>query len=200
MDPSPENQRTRQRLETRSQLLTLAIDEFRARGVDKARIRDIVEKAGVVPGTFYFHFPTKAHVLFELGQRLVERVAQTLPGTPGRPARLSSLLRALAAAPEMAADEIGDPELLRQTIASFQRPPIDVDFNENPIQEALRACLVQEKKRGAITNEMEADELSRIILIAFFGVLLSTPRNGSDLSNEVRRTLGFFESALIPQE
>ena len=43
MNDGSENQRVRQRLETRNRLFVLAIEEFQQQGVDKARIRDIVE-------------------------------------------------------------------------------------------------------------------------------------------------------------
>ena len=192
-----DNQRVRQRLETRNRLFELAIEEFRKQGVDKARIRDIVERAGVVPGTFYFHFPTKEHVLLELGQRIIAKAATALPGTAKRPPRLSSLLNTLASAPQFAADELGDPELLRTTISIFQRPPVDTDFDENPIQTALRDCLEAEMQAGRVDSDLSAGELSQIILMAFFGTLLTAPDDPALQTEQIRRTLGFFEDALL---
>ncbi len=192
-----ENQRARQRLDTRNRLLELAIDEFRACGIDKAKIRDIVEKAGVVPGTFYFHFPTKDHVLLEFGQRIIARFARALPGSAKRPPRLSSVLRALAAAPRLAAEEVGDPELLRATISIFQRPPVATDFDENPILEVLSRSVAAEMERGEIENDLAPVEISRIILMAFFGTLLAAPGNPTEQAKQVRRMLGFFENALL---
>ncbi len=197
MSDGSENQRVRQRLETRNRLFELAIEEFQQQGVDKARIRDIVEKAGVVPGTFYFHFPTKEHVLLELGQRIIAKAAAALPGTADGPPRLSSLLETLASAPQFAADELGDPELLRATISIFQRPPVDADFDENPIQKALSDCLEAEMRAGRIDSDLRAGELSQIILLAFFGTLLTAPNDPALQSDQIRRTLGFFESALL---
>ena len=60
-------------------LFELALAEFRSKGTARARIRDIVGAAGVVPGTFYFHFPTKDHVLFELWLRNSRRLVDRLP-------------------------------------------------------------------------------------------------------------------------
>jgi len=197
MSDGSENQRVRQRLETRNRLFDLAIEEFQKQGVDKARIRDIVEKAGVVPGTFYFHFPTKEHVLLELGQRIIAKAAAALPGIAGRPPRLPDLLGTLASAPRFAADELGDPELLRTTISIFQRPPVDTDFEENPIQRALRDCLEAEMQAGRIHSDLHADELSQIILMAFFGTLLTAPNDPVLQTEQIRRTLGFFENALL---
>jgi len=192
-----ENQRERQRLETRNRLFDLAIEEFQRRGVDKARIRDIVEKAGVVPGTFYFHFPTKEHVLLELGQRIIAKAAAALPGGAEGPPRLSQLLETLSTAPQFAADELGDPGLLRATISIFQRPPVDTDFEENPIQAALRDCLEAEMQAGHIDSDLSPSELSQIILMAFFGTLLTAPDDPAIQAEQVRRTLGFFENALL---
>jgi AcrR family transcriptional regulator len=197
MGDGTENQRVRQRLETRNRLFDLAIEEFQKQGVDKARIRDIVEKAGVVPGTFYFHFPTKEHVLLELGQRIIAKAAAALPGLAGQPPRLPDLLETLASAPQFAADELGDPELLRATISIFQRPPVDTDFEENPIQSALRDCLEAEMQAGRIHSDLRAGELSQIILMAFFGTLLTTPNDPALQTEQIRRTLGFFENALL---
>jgi AcrR family transcriptional regulator len=197
MSDGSENQRVRQRLETRNRLFELAIEEFQQQGVDKARIRDIVEKAGVVPGTFYFHFPTKEHVLLELGQRIIAKAAAALPGAADGPPRLSSLLATLASAPQFAADELGDPELLRATISIFQRPPVDTDFDENPIQKALSDCLEAEMRAGRIDSDLSAGELSQIILLAFFGTLLTAPNDPALQSDQIRRTLGFFENALL---
>jgi len=197
MGDGSDNQRVRQRLETRNRLFELAIEEFKQQGVDKARIRDIVEKAGVVPGTFYFHFPTKEHVLLELGQRIIARAAAALPGTAKHPPRLSSLLDALARAPRFAADELGDPQLLRATISIFQRPPVEPDFEEDPIQTALRDCLEAEMQAGCIDSDLRPGELAQIILMAFFGTLLTAPNDPALQTEQIRRTLGFFEGALL---
>ena len=40
-----------------------------------AEVNAIVAAAGVAHGTFYFHFPTKEHVLLELERREEARIA-----------------------------------------------------------------------------------------------------------------------------
>jgi AcrR family transcriptional regulator len=49
--------------------LDAAITEFQRAGTNSADINAIVEAAGVARSTFYFHFPTKEHVLLELIRR-----------------------------------------------------------------------------------------------------------------------------------
>ena len=54
------------RLETRARIFETALAEIAQRGLAAADVSAIAAAAGVVRGTFYFHFPTKEHVLVEL--------------------------------------------------------------------------------------------------------------------------------------
>jgi len=79
------NGRAAQRRETRQRVYAAAIAEFKRSGLAAADVGVITREAGVARGTFYFHFPTKEHVLAEL-ERLEE-------------ARLASQLSKFLAAP-----------------------------------------------------------------------------------------------------
>lgn len=57
--------REQQREETRRRLYEAALAIFRRDGVTACRTEDIAKAAGVSRGSFYFHFPTKEHVLLE---------------------------------------------------------------------------------------------------------------------------------------
>lgn len=58
--------REKQREETRKKLYHAAIQVFCRDGVDACRIEDIATLADVSRAAFYFHFPTKDDVLYEL--------------------------------------------------------------------------------------------------------------------------------------
>ena len=85
---------------TRERLLGAAVGEFRRVGVAKADIKAIASAAGVAPGTFYFHFPTKEHVLIELERREEDRIATELSryftDAPGVSAVLTKVVDAVA--------------------------------------------------------------------------------------------------------
>ena len=70
--------REAKRLQTRERLMGAAIAEFKRSGIADADVGAIVTAAGVAHGTFFFHFPTKQHVLLELEQREEERIAKQL--------------------------------------------------------------------------------------------------------------------------
>ena len=67
--------RETRRLQTRQRILGAAIAEFKRSGMTAADVGAIVAAAGVAHGTFYFHFPTKEHVLLELERREEARFA-----------------------------------------------------------------------------------------------------------------------------
>ena len=66
--------REAKRLQTRERLLGAAIAEFKRAGMAGADVGAIVSAAGVAHGTFFFHFPTKEHVLLEMEHREEERM------------------------------------------------------------------------------------------------------------------------------
>src|SRR4051812_19520625 len=77
VDPTT-NKHEAQRRKTRERVLDAAIVEFTRAGTAAADIKAVVKAAGVSRGTFYFHFPTREHVLHELIRREESRVAKEL--------------------------------------------------------------------------------------------------------------------------
>ena len=84
--------REAQRLETRQRVYEVAIAEFKRVGISAADIGAIVTEAGVARGTFYFHFPTKEHVLAELERSEQARMAGELRKFLDKPHDLRSAL------------------------------------------------------------------------------------------------------------
>src|SRR6201999_1027414 len=84
--------RETKRLQTRERLLGAAIAEFKRGGMADADVGAIVAAAGVAHGTFFFHFPMKEHVLFELEQREEERIAKQLARSTASKHDLASTL------------------------------------------------------------------------------------------------------------
>jgi AcrR family transcriptional regulator len=114
--------RAERRAETRTRLYESALAEFQRGGVAGAQIDRIATAAGVVRGTFYFHFPTKEHVLLELQRRhetrLCERLERLADSAP-----LRTVLETVGAS--IQDDEAWDrtPGLMREMIAMYARQP-----------------------------------------------------------------------------
>src|SRR6516164_566916 len=94
--------RQAQRLETRQRVYDAAMAEFRRSGMADADIGAIIAAAGIARGTFYFHFPTKEHVLEEVERNLVTRLASDLgrfvSSQPDLWSTMSEIIRLVVAA------------------------------------------------------------------------------------------------------
>jgi AcrR family transcriptional regulator len=74
--------RDKQRAETRRRLYHAALEVFARDGVDSCRIEDIAQRAEVSRAAFYFHFPTKDDVLFELLRESEQPTEEALAALP----------------------------------------------------------------------------------------------------------------------
>lgn len=177
----------------------LAIDEFMRVGTARARIRDIVEAAGVVPGTFYFHFPSKEHVVFELWRRSSQQlVAQLPPIDSDPPPRADRYLRALGDAMIDIERGIGDSALVRDAIASVLRPPEGADPSTFGVSDAIVGLLTGALERGEIASELDPPELASVLLTSILGVLMAAPDDSTARRRDLRRIIDFFLKALQP--
>lgn len=59
------NQRELQKIQTRKNIYDTAVGLFLEKSFEEVKITDIVEKAGVSVGTFYYHFPSKDDIIDE---------------------------------------------------------------------------------------------------------------------------------------
>jgi TetR/AcrR family transcriptional regulator, repressor for uid operon len=76
------------RRQTRERILGAAIVEFTRSGMTRADVNTIVATAGVAHGTFFFHFPSKEHVLLELESAKKHASPPNSPSTSRTPTDL----------------------------------------------------------------------------------------------------------------
>jgi TetR/AcrR family transcriptional repressor of uid operon len=118
--------RDAQRQQTRQKVYAAALAEFKRTGMAAADVGDIAAAAGVARGTFYFHFPTKEHVLAELERheeaRLVGQLSKFLGGLEVRcgPAPAAGQ-RPAGAAAEDPADPTSAPGFLPAALGEVVR-------------------------------------------------------------------------------
>jgi TetR/AcrR family transcriptional repressor of uid operon len=142
--------RQTRRLQTRERILGAAIAEFKDSGMARADVGAIVAAAGVAHGTFYFHFPTKEHVLLELecGEeaRMATELARFLQGRPALAAALTKVV-ALVAGLEQ---RLG-PHLFKELLAFHFSPsrPLKDEWTDHPVI----VLLVDEIELAEVTVE-----------------------------------------------
>ena len=204
MSQTPESldrptQRERQRAETRERLFQAALAEFRRHGVAGARIEQIATSVGVVRGTFYFHFPTKEHVLQELQLRGQERIMDHLADLDPNKDGVSEVLEAIVNGLEAGAEVVNDGPLLRDTLALYVRHPIEPSIGDDeprPLVEVAAGVLAAAQKRGEMRSDISPEDAVSVVFSGLFGLFAASASGRGHL---LRDWLNLVGRGLAPE-
>lgn len=189
--------REAKRLQTRERLMGAAIAEFKRSGMAEADVGAIVAAAGVAHGTFFFHFPTKQHVLLELERREEERIAKQL-------GRYADSARSLSAVLEEAVRLVLGLErrlgaiLFKDFLAlhfSLTRPADE--SNEHPVIVRVAEEIERAQKSGRVAPDVNPMNSAVFFLLGLYALLTTThewPTQSSMLDDYVARTLRGIEA------
>ncbi len=160
------------RLETRARLFDAALAEIGRRGLAGADVSAIAGTAGVVRGTFYFHFPTKEHVLVELERneeaRIVAELDVALTDTDDLVSVLSLLVWHVLAA-ERRLGPVVFRDMLGLHFSSTR--PVEDELTEHPLAEFVIAAISEAQDAGRVSPEADASELGVFFLTGLFALL-----------------------------
>ena len=167
--------RETRRLQTRQRILGAAIAEFKRSGMAAADVGAIVSAAGVAHGTFYFHFPTKEHVLLELERREEARVAtefaRFLETTHDLTAALTEVVHLVTGLEQ----RLGR-QLFKELLAlhfSPSRPESD-DWTDHPVIVLLVREIERARGDGEVHPEVDAFYSATFFLLGIYGLLTTT--------------------------
>jgi AcrR family transcriptional regulator len=185
--------REAKRLQTRERLMGAAISEFKRAGMAEADVGAIVAAAGVAHGTFFFHFPTKEHVLLELEQREEDRIAKQFAQFLRKPHDLESALRESMRLVVNLERRLGDL-LFKDFLAlhfSQTRPPTE-GSQDHPVIVGLAAEIELAQQDGKVDPDVNPVNSAVFFLLGFYALLITTndwPTRDGMLDDYVRRTL-----------
>jgi AcrR family transcriptional regulator len=185
--------REAKRLQTRERLLGAAIAEFKRSGMAGADVGEIVAAAGVAHGTFFFHFPTKEHVLLELERReegrLANQFARFLESKHGLNGALQEAVRLVVALEQ----RLG-AMLFKDFLAlhfSQTRPPAE-DGRDHALIVLVAQEIERAQTRGQVDAEVNPMNSAVFFLLGLYALLTTTttwPTRGAMLEDYVTRTL-----------
>jgi AcrR family transcriptional regulator len=172
--------REARRLQTRQRILGAAIAEFKRSGMVGADVAAIVAAAGVAHGTFFFHFPSKEHVLLELERReearIAEELARFLQGTYQLVAVLTEVVHLVTGL-----EQLLGPLLFKELLAlhfSPSRPHKD-DWTDHPVIVLLVGEIERARGDGEVHPEVDAFYSAMFFLLGIYGVLTTTDNPGT---------------------
>ena len=164
--------REAQRLQTRARLFDAAVAEIANSGLAGTDVAAIAAAVGVARGTFYFHFPTKEHVLVELERHEESKIVAMLATEAGAPGDLMSMLTSLVRQ-VLAAEERLGPVVFRDMLGlhfSATRP-VEDGPGEHPLAEFVIAAITAAQAAGRVSRNADAAELGVIFLTGLFALL-----------------------------
>ncbi|MGE2837018.1 TetR family transcriptional regulator [Mycobacterium sp. SMC-4] len=170
--------RVRKGQQTRERLLGAAVAEFQRAGMAAADISAIVSAAGVAHGTFFFHFPTKEHVLLELEKREEERMAAELARMVATDHKVEDTLHEVLRVLEKVERRLG-PRLFKDFLAlhfTTKRPPAEA-WSSHPFVAAVVEELLRARERGEIPVEVDVVHCGVSFLVGLYALLITMPED-----------------------
>jgi AcrR family transcriptional regulator len=166
--------------QTRERLLGAALGEFKRAGMAAADIGAITSAAGVARSTFFFHFPTKEHVLIELERREEQRIARELSRFFAEPHDVVAALTATVHALESLERRLGS-RLFKEFLAlhfSASRSPQEV-WTNHPVMVVVIEELQRARERGDIPQNADPFHSGVFFLVGVYALLLTLPESPS---------------------
>ena len=173
------NGREAQRRETRQRVYTAAVAEFRRTGMAAADVSVIAREAGVARGTFYFHFPTKEHILAELERHEEARLAAQLERFLARPHHLADALTEIVRLMAQMERRVGKV-LFRELLAlhfSPNRPellPGTDQWADYPMMTLAVRAIGLARDRGEAYPEADALRTAQFFMLGLYAVLITS--------------------------
>jgi AcrR family transcriptional regulator len=190
--------RETKRLQTRERLMGAAIAEFKRSGMAASDVSAIVAAAGVAHGTFFFHFPTKEHVLLELERREEERIAKQLDRyVSSKHGDLSAILEEAVRLVVGLERRLG-AVLFKDFLALHfsQTRPAD-ESKEHPVIVTVAQEIERSQQRGDAAADVNPMNSAVFFLLGLYALLTTThdwPTQSAMLDDYVTRTLRGIEA------
>jgi AcrR family transcriptional regulator len=156
-------------------LFDAAVTEIGRSGLAGADVSTIAAAAGVARGTFYFHFPTKEHVVVEVERAEEAKILARLGTSQSESADLLSMLSLLVRevlAAELRLGPVFFRDMLGLHFSSTR--PVEDELSEHPLAEFLVAAIAQAQTAGRVTPDADAVELGVFFLTGLFALLATS--------------------------
>lgn len=164
--------RESQRIQTRARVFDAALQEIGRSGLAGADVAAIAAAAGVARGTFYFHFPTKEHVLVELERAEELKIVAMLDTGTTEPDDLMSMLTLLVHQVLAAEQRLG-PVVFRDMLGlhfSATRP-VEDELADHPLAGFVIAAIAEAQSAGRVARDADARELAVFFLTGLYALL-----------------------------
>jgi AcrR family transcriptional regulator len=145
--------RDRKKERTRRDIYEAAMELFASSGFANVTIADICHAADVGRGTFFFHFPSKAALLYEFNRRVAEDFRVSSRATRGS---ARDELRALVE--RMSVELVAQAEIMTAMLAEFFASPeaLAAASRDDALPVLVTEIIVRGQQRGEFDSGIDA--------------------------------------------
>jgi AcrR family transcriptional regulator len=174
---------------THRRLFETALAEFCRVGVGPASIGRIAETSGVSRPTFYFHFPTKDHVLLELQWSFEEPIAARIETAK----TLDEAFVALVEGIVEALGALANPGVFAEMVRIYTRHSAGKALADQPhyLMRAVAARFVEAQSAGRLREGLDSERATHLFLTSVFGYL-SLPVDVGESRRDLRTLVSLF--------
>jgi AcrR family transcriptional regulator len=169
-------------------VLDAAIVEFQRSGAGSADINAIAETAGVSRSTFYFHFPTKDHVLLELIRRDESRLGEELSRFLESPHDLQAVLEEIIRL-VVALEKQWGAGLFRDVIGLYFSPTRlgEEQWSQHPTYVLLAAEIERARHRGELYDDVDSLQSAAFFLVGLHALLMTNKELTAEREDVLRK-------------
>jgi AcrR family transcriptional regulator len=168
------SRRERKKIETRQQIMEVALQLFRDQGYDATTIKQITQTVGVAKGTFFNYFKNKESILPALAEWRFQKLREALTVEGGAPA--SPVARIKMALCLVTKEPVTDPALMQRLFAAMMKQREDERIGPAFVQ-LLAEQVRQAQEIGEIRADLDPFYLGCLIRAAFFQQMLMWHQN-----------------------
>lgn len=157
-------------MDKKQKIIHATIEQFSINGVEKTKIADIVQAAGIAQGTFYLYFPSKFSVMPDIAKYAVEEIMLAIHSTIDLSADFDEKIVALIQAVFKITEEKRDLFTLLYAGLAQSEHLKQWESIYAPFYEWMQIFLQQCIEKDEIRSDINSARTSRILI----GLLEST--------------------------
>jgi AcrR family transcriptional regulator len=148
----------------KAELLRISREVFAEKGFEATTISEIVARAGVAQGTFYWYFPSKASVLTTLAHEMQERIEAALQRAYREAGDLHEMIDRSVAETFQIMSEYRDILAIVHFNSCWTERPAERQHIFAPYYGLIANIIRQEQEHGTLSSEINADVTAMLIV------------------------------------
>jgi AcrR family transcriptional regulator len=185
----------------RQAIIDAAVDLFNEVGYGETGLTDIINRAGVTKGAFYYHFPTKESVAAAIIEQAEARKRDALLRLASSPSSaLENLIRVSFAVAEMIEQDklVRVGNLLRQALTQVSSAALDTF--RTPSRSLPETVIKNAIAEGDLFDDLDADDVMHTLWAAVLGTRLLADATGDDVYARLAQVWTVILRGIVPPQ